>query len=165
MPRNDKAFADSDHDHRSCVATALQTATEVCRRDGARLTDLRRRVLELVWSSHRPLGAYNILQALQADGRSAAPPTVYRALEFLAGHGLVHRIASLNAFVGCSDPRARHPGQFLICRQCDSALEMNDPAISDVICNSAARLDFQVDEQTIEVIGVCPNCSSAGGGG
>lgn len=51
---------------------------------GLRLTALRRRVLELVWQSHKPLGAYDILAVLsEQDGRRAAPPTVYRALDFL----------------------------------------------------------------------------------
>jgi Fe2+ or Zn2+ uptake regulation protein len=44
---------------------------------------LRRRVLELVWDSHAPIGAYAIMDLLrEADDRAAAPPTVYRALEF-----------------------------------------------------------------------------------
>ena len=101
-------FLSSGHDHGHCLANALQYATAVCTERGARLTPVRQRVLEIIWQSHRPLGAYAILEVLSAEGHSPAPPTVYRALEFLLTHGLVHRLSSLNAFVGCTRPG--HPG-------------------------------------------------------
>ena len=93
-----------DHDHTKCISEAVAIAREICAKHGERFTELRGRVLELVWDSHRPIGAYAILERLKSDGRSAAPPTVYRALDFLMGVGLVHRIESLNAYVGCAHP-------------------------------------------------------------
>jgi Fur family zinc uptake transcriptional regulator len=108
------------------------------RAKGLRLTALRRRVLELVWQSHKPLGAYDILAVLsEQDGRRAAPPTVYRALDFLLENGLVHRISSLNAFIGCNHPEHAHQGQFLICRECHAAIELEQKSISDAIIASA----------------------------
>ncbi|MDP7386729.1 MAG: transcriptional repressor, partial [Nitrospinota bacterium] len=88
-PQIEDAFLSRNHDHRLCVSDALQGAEEVCARRGARLTALRRRVLELVWDSHTPVGAYDILERLFSMGRRAAPITVYRALDFLMNHGLV----------------------------------------------------------------------------
>ena len=103
-------LASRPHDHSHCVTHALGEAESLCTKSGVRLTDLRRRVLELVWQSHKPLGAYDILAVLsEQDGRRAAPPTVYRALDFLLENGLVHRIASLNAFIGCNHPGHAHP--------------------------------------------------------
>lgn len=149
-------FPAPHHDHHRCVAAALAAAEEECRRRGARLTEIRRRVLELVWTSHQPVGAYAILDALGA----AAPPTVYRALDFLLAHGLVHRIERLNAFVGCSHPGAPHAGQFLLCSGCGAAAELDDPAIDRAVAEGAARLGFSVARQTIEVEGLCPACRS-----
>src|SRR3954453_3718975 len=97
-------FQPKDHDHADCVAAALGAAERLCARRGARLTELRRRVLELIWRSHEPIGAYALLDRLGRERGRVAPPTVYRALEFLIAHGLVHRIASLNAFIGCVHP-------------------------------------------------------------
>ncbi|MDP6788456.1 MAG: Fur family transcriptional regulator [Rhodospirillales bacterium] len=136
----------------------MARAVALCRRRGARLTAIRRRVLEVVWQGHRPLGAYEILETLRADHAGAAPPTVYRALEFLLGHGLVHRIESLNAFVGCSEPGPSHGGQFLLCRTCGTAAELNDPRIVLAIEDSALESGFHVHHPTIEVSGLCPNC-------
>lgn len=150
------------HDHSQCVSSALADADALCAQQGVRLTALRRRVLELVWHSHKPLGAYDILAVLsETDGRRAAPPTVYRALDFLLENGLVHRIASLNAFVGCSHPEQPHQGQFLICRQCHAAIELDQDDISAAILHSAASVGFSVESQTVEIVGLCASCQVA----
>ena len=151
-------FPRRDHDHLRCVSDALAQAARLCRDRGARLTALRARVLEIVWQSHKPLGAYDMLAVLAAEGRSAAPPTVYRALEFLLEHGLVHRLSSLNAFVGCSRPGHAGSGQFLICQSCGNAAELNDGGVERAIVRSAAAHGFDVNRHTVEVSGVCPEC-------
>lgn len=155
-------LASRPHDHSHCVHNALAEADAICERAGLRLTALRRRVLELVWQSHKPLGAYDILGVLtEQDGRRAAPPTVYRALDFLLENGLVHRIASLNAFVGCNHPAHAHLGQFLICRVCSAAIELSNDAISQAINVGAGDVGFAVEGQTVEVVGVCSGCQKS----
>ena len=155
-------LACTPHDHDHCVSHALAEADSLCARQGVRLTALRKRVLELVWQSHRPLGAYDILAVLsEQDGRRAAPPTVYRALDFLLENGLVHRIASLNAFIGCNHPEHPHQGQFLICRQCHAAIELDQDDISTAIVRSAASVGFSVESQTVEIVGLCASCQVA----
>jgi len=152
------AFPRRDHDHLRCVADALSEAARLCRDRGVRLTALRARVLEIVWQSHKPLGAYDILAVLAAEGRSAAPPTVYRALEFLLEQGLVHRLSSLNAFVGCSRPGHTGSGQFLICKTCGNAAELNDSGVERAITRSALSQGFDAVRHTVEISGVCPEC-------
>jgi Fur family zinc uptake transcriptional regulator len=152
-------LASRPHDHSHCVHSALSEADVLCARQGLRLTALRRRVLELVWQSHKPLGAYDILAVLsEEDGRRAAPPTVYRALDFLLENNLVHRIASLNAFMGCNRPEHAHQGQFLICRHCHVAVELEHRAISGAIVAAAEEVGFSVEAQTVEIVGTCAAC-------
>ncbi len=161
MPPFDNAsafFGGEKHDHRTCVADALAAAARICAERRARLTPLRRRVLELVWRSHAPVGAYDILERLSADQGRTAPPTVYRALEFLLAHGLVHRIESLNAFTGCVRPDGAHGGQFLICTDCGVAAEVHDPRVDAAIERRAGELGFMVARKTIEIEGCCPPC-------
>jgi Fur family zinc uptake transcriptional regulator len=155
-------FRGRAHDHDRCISDALDTAEEICGERGLRLTALRRRVLELVWSRHEPVRAYDLLEELRTERRRAAPPTVYRALEFLIENGFVHRIESLNAFVGCAGPRRPHAGQFLICRGCASVAELDDAAISRMIARKAQSLGFRAQHQTIEVTGLCPECGRSG---
>lgn len=147
------------HDHQACVQQALLSADQLCAARGVRLTELRRRVLELLWVSHKPLGAYDLLEALsRQDERRAAPPTVYRALEFLLENGLIHRLASLNAFIGCPKPGAPHHGQFLICQNCRTVLELNDGGVSERIEQCARNLGFAAQSLMVEVAGCCAHC-------
>ncbi len=167
------SFSGDRHDHRVCVEVALATAARLCLERRARLTPLRRRVLELVWRSHAPVGAYDILGRLsdeqgtaqekstaQEKGtrRPSAPPTVYRALEFLLAQGLIHRIESLNAYVGCVHPDGAHGGQFLICTGCGATAEVHDPRVDAAVARRAEELGFAVARKTIEVAGLCPPC-------
>lgn len=149
------------HDHDSCIADALAAAEALCARRGARLTETRRRVLELVWRGHAPVGAYEILEALRAEGRGAQPPTVYRALDFLIEQGLVHRIESRNAFIGCTRPAERHSYQFLICRNCGSVAELANPRIAKAIEAGAAAEGFATARSTVEIEGQCAECRRA----
>lgn len=158
---NPAPFSPGAHDHEGCVVQATATADRVCREKGLRFTRLRRRVLELVWSSHKPVGAYDILEQLNTEGRRAAPPTVYRALEFLIEAGLVHRLDSLNAFVGCADPSNSHTGQFLICRACRTVAELDDQEISATVQRTAANLGFTAVHQMLEIQGLCEVCRKA----
>lgn len=151
-------FPATSHNHSHCVSDALTKAEAICGERGARLTKLRRRVLELIWASHAPVGAYDVLRRLSQEHEQAAPPTVYRALDFLLDQGLVHRIESLNAFVGCGAPADNHAGQFLICDDCGSAAELQDKTISDAISEGASKAGFAVARSTVEVRGLCPGC-------
>ncbi|HJN03898.1 MAG TPA: transcriptional repressor [Alphaproteobacteria bacterium] len=154
-------FLPGRHDHGDCVGAAMGAAEEICRARGLRLTARRRRVLELIWQQHRPVGAYDLLERLRRERGRAAPPTVYRALDFLRENGFVHRIESLNAYVGCGAPGARHSGQFLICRRCRAVAELDDTGIAEMIDARARAAGFEATGQTIEVSGLCPQCSAA----
>jgi Fur family transcriptional regulator, zinc uptake regulator len=152
-------FRHEGHDHGRCLEDAVAYAATACERRGVRLTALREQVLRLVWGNHEPIKAYDLLERLRERHQGAAPPTVYRALEFLLREGLIHRLESLNAYVGCGDPSRPHAGQFLICRDCNSVAELNDADISALIGRKAGELGFRLAHQTIELSGVCPQCS------
>ncbi|MEO0998412.1 MAG: Fur family transcriptional regulator [Pseudomonadota bacterium] len=157
-PSAGPAFPAASHDHSHCVADALAQAEAVCRERGLKLTKQRRRVLEIVWDSHKPVGAYDILDSLGEGGKRPAPPTVYRALDFLIDAGLVHRLDSLNAFIGCADPSHAHAGQFLICSSCRSVAEIDDTAVKNVVDERARDAGFEPESLVLEVQGTCASC-------
>lgn len=157
-------FPAAGHDHRDCVNSALLDAERHCASRGLRLTPLRRRVLELIWRSHRPSGAYELLEQLAAEGHRPSPPTVYRALEFLLQHTLIHRVSSRNAFVGCSSPGDEHMAQIFLCDRCGIAVEQTDPSLNRQILDKARDMRFVVHSQTVELTGLCPQCQGAGDG-
>jgi Fur family zinc uptake transcriptional regulator len=156
FPDDDHAF--EPHDHRRCVQAALKEATRVCQERKGRLTPQRQRVLELIWNSHKPVGAYAVLEQLRGEGYNGAPPTVYRALEFLLEFGLIHRIESLNAYIGCTHPGAEHSTQFLICSHCQKVAELDDPKVNRAIISTATRLGFSAVNPVIEIRGLCSEC-------
>lgn len=147
-----------EHDHAHCQAQALQQAVEQCKKMGLKLTTLRRQTLEIIWGSHHPIGAYDVLQKLQEQGHKPAPPTAYRALDFLVSAQLIHRIESLNAFIGCPSPSASHQCQFYICRECGHIAEVNNSAIALALSQGAEQLGFESQQPIIEVHGVCRDC-------
>src|ERR1700686_2301009 len=116
-------FPAPDHDHDRCASAAIAHAEAQCSARAQRLTPIRRQVLEALLGSHKPLGAYEIIERLAHDTR-LAPITVYRALDFLRDNGLVHRFESRNAFVACVH---NHAGDdlvvFLICERCGAVGE------------------------------------------
>ncbi len=152
-------FKGALHEHTRCLERAVATAQTLCDERGLRLTPLRRQVLELVWRSHEPVKAYEVLDRLREVHRGAAPPTVYRALDFLREQGLVHRIESMNAYIGCGMPQQTHDGQFLICRACGEVAEINDVAITRLLSRKAGALGFHIDNETIEIRGLCLACA------
>jgi len=138
----------------------LDEAAELCEQQGVRFTDLRRGILALILAAPGPIGAYDLLDQLRATRRGAAPPTVYRALDFLRAQGLIHKVERLNAFVGCPDVgRHAHPVQFLICRDCGGVEELEDGAIQQAVQAAAARHGFTPALTTIEVEGTCAACA------
>ena len=147
------------HSPRERVALAVS----ICERRGARMTDLRRRVLESLWASGRPTGAYRLIEAVRhGDSRPVGPPTVYRALHFLMAQGFVSRIESLNAWVPCAHPERDHDCLFFICRGCRMSFEFEDPRIQALLAEDAAVMGFVAARRTVEVEGMCARCAEAG---
>ena len=135
-----------------------------CNERGLRLTPIRARVLQLVADAGKPIKAYDLLERVR-DGEgagAAAPPTVYRALDFLLGNGFIHKLESINAFVACHHPNAtRHSVPFLICEGCNAAIELEDASIVAALDAAARSHGFAPQAQTLEVHGLCARCAAA----
>lgn len=134
-------------------------AEALCAERGERLTPMRRRVLEILAASHKPLGAYEIMDKVAAQGPRPAPITIYRALDFLRENGLVHRIESRNAFVACG----RNHGSdalvaFLICDRCGAVGEAPAAAAVQSLTAAARSAGFAPNLSVIEITGTCSHC-------
>jgi len=140
---------------------STQVVNEVeqhCRQRGLRLTPTRKRVLEMVLAAEGPVKAYDLLDQLKSEQPGAAPPTVYRALDFLLDNHFIHRLESLNAFVSCFHPDETHHGQFLICERCENVAEIHQTDIERVLEDAARRNHFQPRRQVLEIYGICEDC-------
>lgn len=147
------------HLHNECIHSALANAEMICMKKGLRLTHLRKRVLELVWENHGPVKAYDILDKLGDKKTPAKPPTVYRSLDFLTENGLVHKLNSLNAYVGCTHPSKKHACYFLICKRCREVKECCNQKLTKAIASTSADNNFKISSITLEIEGLCEHCS------
>ena len=151
-------FPAPDHDHDTCTSAAIAHAEELCAARAQRLTPMRRHVLETLLASHKPLGAYEIMERL-ADNSRPAPITVYRALDFLRNNNLVHRIESRNAFVACVHSHAGDdPIVFLICERCGAVGEAPGGGVTDALKASCRAAGFSSKTPVIEIAGTCSHC-------
>ena len=140
-------------------AQFLQSAAEHCLKNGANLTDLRRQVLDLVLAHDGVVKAYQILSDLQQARGSAAPPTVYRALEFLVEQGILHRVEALNGYVVCRHLDCAHPSVILTCRDCGKVDEMAADEGFMTLRQLCAGHGFEMDEQQLLLNGRCVQSS------
>jgi Fur family transcriptional regulator, zinc uptake regulator len=152
-------FPAPDHDHDRCASTAIAHAEAHCAERGQRLTPIRRQVLDALLGSHKPLGAYEIIERIAGETRPA-PITVYRALDFLRDNGLVHRIESRNAFVACVH---NHDSSdlvvFLICERCGAVGEApGAAALAEALKASSRTAGFSPKSPLIEIAGICSHC-------
>ncbi len=133
-----------------------------CRSQGAQLTPLRRRVLDILSDSAAPLGAYAILEEMsRREGKRVSPPTVYRTLDFFLEHGFVHKIESLNAYAPCEHLGHAHQGMLLICEACGRSEEIEDADVMARIAAAAAEAGFVLRRVMAEAQGLCRRCAEA----
>ncbi|MCK8482538.1 transcriptional repressor [Aliiroseovarius sp. S2029] len=159
MSDHDPSCAFQSHDHEACTHDVLSRAQNICRESGARLTPVRKRVLEILLEEHRAIGAYDVLERLSAEGFGSQPPVAYRALEFLVDQGFVHRIRRLNAFAACSSPGSDHAPVFLICKACKAVAETPGQSVREEVDRIANGVGFTVERSNIEALGLCPTCA------
>lgn len=148
------------HHHVDNADAFVREVERACAERGLRLTPIRTEALRLIAAATRPIKAYDLLDQMKAAHAASAPPTVYRALEFLLANGFVHKLESINAYIGCHHPRtAQHSVPFLICDRCQRAVELEDEQVVDLLHKSARELGFHAQAQTLEVHGLCADCA------
>lgn len=152
-PRPDSAPADR-------IERQVAEARARCQRRGAHLTALREDVLRRLLARGASAKAYELLADMQAVQGKVAPMTVYRALDFLLEHGLVHRIASSSTYVACPHPDASHADAvFLVCEGCGSTAECEDPQVMGSLAQTLRGAGFAAHD--IEIRGRCSRCRDA----
>jgi Fur family zinc uptake transcriptional regulator len=153
------SFQSSEHDHGHCTDELLARAEKLCARRGARLTEQRRDVLASVARNHAAVGAYEVIERMADHGPRPAPITVYRALDFLVAHGLVHKIESRNAYVACSHSHEGTPAALLLCDGCGAVAEFDVPETFTSLSRRAAGHGFKTERMVLELAGKCELCA------
>ena len=142
------------------LSHVLARAESLCKERGARLTEQRKTVLQLLCVSDKPLSAYELLDRMRGVVKNPAPPTVYRALDFLLAQGLVHKLESLHAYIGCAHPDHPHVSQFLICDNCGEVAEVEDASVAKSLKAAGKAIGFHTRRPVVEVLGTCAQCTA-----
>ena len=130
-----------------------------CEEHGLRFTDPRRMVLEIIAAAEKPLGAYDILALIGKKIDNPKPPTVYRAIEFLSEHQIIHRIESLNAYILCQSDHRHEGSQFMICDDCGTVTEAHLCDLPAPLSSKTKQEGFELSSWNVELHGTCRNCS------
>lgn len=140
------------------IAAQLDTAEQLCRERGKRLTPIRRKVLKILLEQGRSVKAYELLDEIRRVQAGAAPPTVYRALDFLAEQGLIHRLDAVNAWSACLDAGGEPHDLLVICTGCGAVAEFSDPALSRRLAHKVASAGFVLAHHETELRALCHAC-------
>lgn len=140
------------------IAAQLDTAETLCNQRGRRLTPIRRKVLEILLRRQRSVKAYELLEEIREVQPGAAPPTVYRALDFLIAEGLIHRLDAVNAWAACMDAAGEPHDILVICTECGAVAEFSDPVLHRQLAKKVAGAGFVLDHHETELRALCNPC-------
>ncbi|REG48747.1 Fur family zinc uptake transcriptional regulator [Paraburkholderia sp. BL6669N2] len=125
----------------------------------SRFTPLRQLVLGLLNARGGSATAYELLEDLHRQRPHAAPPTVYRALQFLIREGLVSHVSTTSTFRLTEQNGGRHE-ILAVCTRCHSVRALHDATLEQVLLGAAQTAHFRVDGQQTEIKGVCEDCAA-----
>ncbi|WP_164882461.1 Fur family transcriptional regulator [Paenirhodobacter populi] len=141
------------------AALATDRIARICAERGVKFTPLRRIAFEVLLEFNGPVGAYGLIRALKRrHGKRVAPPTAYRALEFLQEQGFVIRIERRNAFLPSADPEAPGSGAFFLCNRCGATAETEVSQLEAELIRRSQAIGFQIGRRVVELQGTCADC-------
>jgi Fur family transcriptional regulator, zinc uptake regulator len=140
------------------VSNLIHELETYCKENGARYTPPRRMVLEVIASSSKPMGAYDVLKEMEKIMSKPKPTTVYRAIEFLQAHGFIHKIESLSAFISCHAGHAHGGSQFIVCNDCGTVKEIHLCHLPQSLAEKVQEAGFHMDHWNTEIHGRCKSC-------
>jgi Fur family ferric uptake transcriptional regulator len=131
----------------------IDDAVDALRARGLRLSIARRMVLELLFREADPVSAEHVGQTLGIDVAS-----VYRNLEMLERHGLVHHVhlghgPGLYVLVG----RGEH--EYLYCDRCATVTPLEPEQLDPIRDRLRRDFGYEVRFTHFPLVGLCRSCA------
>jgi Fur family transcriptional regulator, zinc uptake regulator len=134
---------------------------QFCAKLSLTLTSLRREVLFILWQAKKPVKAYELLAELVKTNSQSKPPSIYRALNYFADKGIVHKIESIQSYTLCCEPQKQLVSEVLmVCDTCHHVIEIHDPDLQHLVSKLSKENFFSLHDDIIELKGLCANCTS-----
>jgi Fur family zinc uptake transcriptional regulator len=147
--------------HRLSNDEAFKRLSDALKRDGARLTEPRKILLEAALKSEKPFSAEGLQQLVNVGPGSSKPDlaTIYRNLSYFNEIGLISRVdlggETAVYEVGSKDQGHHH--HYFICRACGKTetLEACSLAPTESILK---KRGYHGLSHRLEFSGLCPDC-------
>jgi Fur family ferric uptake transcriptional regulator len=130
----------------------LADAVAALRERGLRLSTARRLVLEALFAADGPVSAEHIARRLGLELTS-----VYRNLETLERHGLVHHVHLAHG-PGLYALRGRQEREYLYCEQCGAVRSLSPEELGPVRERVRERFGYEARFTHFAIVGRCPAC-------
>lgn len=159
----------------AAVRDYSRRALDVLKQNGYRLTEPRKRVIEILSRVQAPVAAYDIKGMLDEEGVTADVTSVYRILECLEKNHLIHKTFQQGKVFRCEladahgchshshQDHVEHDGlchHFIVCKRCESIQEVHCHGLEDVIEQLKSNFGFSADSHVLQVSGLCQNCNT-----
>lgn len=144
----------------------IEKAKDACTRSGARLTEKRERVLQILLKSDRPLSAYELRDEYKKNSDKPIPTmSVYRILKFLEEEHLAHKVSSTSKYIACSEIDQgcnTELLQFLVCSKCQSTKEVSlSRRVFDELAKLSESAGYTMTGSQFELQCLCNDCAVA----
>jgi Fur family ferric uptake transcriptional regulator len=125
---------------------------------GLRSTDQRRVIVEAFFRSPNHVSIEELLAQVRRDDPKVGYATVYRTLKLLAECGVANERKFSDGLTRyeIADEASHH--DHLICVECGTIVEFEEPRIEDLQEEVARRHGFELRSHKHEMYGVCPKC-------
>ncbi len=140
-------------------STTPEAVIETLRDKGHRITQTRRAVLGIFFSSHIPLTVQEILKGLERKKLTVNKTTVYRELEFLLSEKLIEEIQFGSEQMKRYELALGSHHHHIQCIECGAVADVDMP--QELIAASKhikKQTGFRVLDHSLEFVGVCKNC-------
>lgn len=125
---------------------------------GFRITQAREALIDILLVNRHPLTVFELLAALKKRRINVNKTTVYREIEFLKTHKILHEIQFAERskrYEIASDDHHHH----LVCLNCD---RVSDVKLSQELAREEQRIEkatgFKILNHSLEFFGICSTC-------
>ncbi|HUF14184.1 MAG TPA: Fur family transcriptional regulator [Longimicrobiales bacterium] len=133
------------------------------REQGLPVTQQREQIADVVFATDGHLSVEDIEARLRARGERIGKATIYRTLETLVKSGLVAEHDFGEGFKRYEHLFGQKPvRQHLVCSECGSVKEIDDPELLRVQQRIASDQDFEPARYRLQMYGLCADCRAAG---
>lgn len=126
-------------------------------KNGLRLTDQRRRILDYFLEADRHLSQEEIFASLRQYGIGRA--TVFRTLKMLEEAGLVNHVVGKTGTPRFELNLERPHHDHLICVECGRIQEVRWPKLEQIQERTCRKIGFTPKWHRHEIFGVCRDCA------